>query len=256
VGPREESSQQVAERWLAFARRLMPLEPKLLGRWGWAEESVENFHQLSLDIDTLREHVEEAGTQRRETHPTSGSTSTSGLRSAWWNGYLDDGEDVEFWVTAGLYTQVPGLMNVVHLDLSVDSADDQRRWLGLAEDALVALVEEWEPDCGYVGTHLMLDAQEQNRGKRDPCVGDVTYLSSGRRALLGSGLPGRVREARDGGLVISLLEGDAALPDTEQVVALAEQLRALGALAPTPTTRPPPMIMGRLYPTRRPVAGP
>lgn len=82
----------------------------------------------------------------------------------------------------------------------------------------------------------MLDAQDP-RG-REPWVGAVTYLSPGRHALLTSGLPGWVRETRDGGLVVSLLASDAAVPDIEQVVALARRLRAMGALTPTPTTRP------------------
>lgn len=231
-GPREESSQQVAERWLAFARRLMPLEPMLLGRWGWAEESLENFHELSLDVDTLRDYLEGAGTQRRESPPYERVAIDLGFSFRLWNGWLY-GKGAEFAATAGLYTQVPGLLNVAYLKLSVDNEDDQRRWLGLAEEALVALVEAWEPDCGYVGTHSMLDAQEP-RG-REPWVGAVTYLSPGRRALPTFGLPGRVWETRDGGLVVSLLASDAAVPDIEQVVALA---RRLGALAPTPSTRP------------------
>jgi len=235
-GPREESARQVAERWLAFARRLAALEPKLLGRWGWAEDSMEDFRELSLDVDTLCEYIEEAGTQRSETPPYERIDVDLGFSFSLWNGYLPDGQDVELWVTAGLYTQVAGLSNTVHLDLSVESEDDRRRWLELAEEALLALVEAWEPDHGFVGTHPMLDAQD--RGKREPWVGAVTYLSPARGALVGSGLPGRVRETRDGGVVVSLLESDAVLPDAEQVVALAAQLRSMGALAPTPTTRP------------------
>jgi hypothetical protein len=236
-GPREESAQRVAERWLAFARRLMMLEPKLLGRWGWAEDSMEDFRELSLDVDTLREYIEEIGTQRSETPPYGRIDVDLGFSFSVWNGYLPDGQDVELWVTAGLYTQVAGLSNTVHLDLSVESEADRRRWLGLAEEALLALVEAWEPDHGFVGTHPMLDAQD--RGKREPWVGAVTCLSPGRGALVvGSVLPGRVRETRDGGVVVSLLESDAVLPDAGQVVALARQLRSKGALAPTPTTRP------------------
>lgn len=235
-GPREESSQQVAERWLAFARRLRRLEPKLLGRWGWAEESLENFHELSLDLETLRAHVEEAGAQRLDSPPYDRVSVDLGFSFSVWNGYLG-GMDASLSITAGLYTQVEGLSNVVYLELSVESAEDQRRWLGLAEDALVALVEEWEADCGYVGTDSMLDAQDSTG--REPWVGAVTYLSPGRHVLVTTeDLPGRVRETRDGGLVVSLLESDETLPDTGQVVALAERLRATGALAPIPTTRP------------------
>jgi hypothetical protein len=235
-GPREESAQQVAQRWLAFARRLAALEPKLLGRWGWAEDSMEDFRELSLDVDSLRGYIEEAGTQRSETPPYERIDADLGFSFSVWNGYLPDGQDVELWVTAGLYTRVAGLSNTVHLDLSVEIEDDRRRWLGLAEEALLALVEAWEPDHGFVGTHPMLDAQD--RGEREPWVGAVTYLSPGRAVLVGSGLPGRVRETRDGGVVVSLLESDAGLPDAEQVVALAAKLRSMGALVPTPTTRP------------------
>jgi hypothetical protein len=216
-GPREESAAQVADRWLAAVAALAAVDPELLGRWVRPREN----EQGGLDLDPLDDPaVALAVIEGGRAKPPQTGFSVRG-----WNARRGAGE-VSFKASAGSRSKVTP--NVAYLEFTPGTGEEARRWAGLAQPALLALVSAWEPDHGNVWTRDLMDAQQP--AAREPFAGYVTYLSAGRCRGPAGELPGAARTP-DGGLVI-------ATPSTEDAVALGATLRGTDAFAPVPKDRP------------------
>lgn len=215
-GPREESAQQVADRWLAAARALAAVDPELLGRFVRLRENDEGgLDRDPLDDPAVALSVIEGG----RSDPPDPGFSVRGV-----NGRFGAGE-VEISAYAGSASRMT--TNLAYLAFTPGTEDEARHWADIAEPALLALVSAWEPDHGNVWTKAVRRAQ--GPAIRDPFAGYVTYLCEGRCRDLPD-LPGASRTP-GGGLVVSR-------SSIEEIVALGARLRDAGAFEPVPKDRP------------------
>ena len=230
-GARRESAEQCARRWLVFLERLAALDDQQLLR-GWLDtpdgppEELQGvrIEPLPLTLPELTRLVEQGALD-----------DPGGFGFGISNGE-QGGRRVGFAGTCGGYTTAEGYFaNKLFLELGVEAEADVLRWARLAEEIVVALAEEWEPDWGYLGTRTLRDQQE--RGHREPWVGYVTYLSAGRCQAIPAALAAKSRRTRDGGVVVSLIDKDGGLPQPQRVLEAAQLLRAAGVLTPTPVRR-------------------
>jgi hypothetical protein len=245
-GPREESAEQCARRWLVLLERLAALDvdDQLLGGWQQPQYlppdlellvEQQRWEELPDDVEALLIPGPPLPTTLPELSGLvaegANRDPTLGFNLGAWNGRATQGR-VDFSAACGIPAV---LVNNACLRLARETDADAWRWARLAEDVLVALVEAWAPDVGYLGTATLREQQEYRH--RHPDIGYVTYLSAGRCGSLPGNLEARGRRTRDGGMVFSLIHRDGTLPQARKVIELAGWLRAAGTLAPIPTDR-------------------
>lgn len=224
-GPRGESAEECACRWLRFFRQLEALGSEALGAWGLRAGSRNAVRELVLERANLATVVQKGRTRDYE---------KTGFVFGAWN-RKDVPRAVGFNAICGASTSV--VLNVAYLTLHSASAEDVREWTGLAGGMMGALVEAWEPDWGFFVTDPLRD-QQQDRDPRAPVAGYLTYLWRGRSEAVPRDLDARIDVTSEAGSLISLLAPDGSLPPAERVLRLASTLRESGAFAPTPLDRP------------------
>lgn len=226
-GPRAESAEECAERWLTTIQALAGLDPMLTG---WImyddddDDDPDRWRPVPLgDADLLP--IVRAGA----------GDAGAGLGFNFGTVNDQDGERALFFhASAGLSAPIEGLLNTARLEIRPTSAAGLRRWAELAEPVLAVLVEAWAPDHGQISTFPLRQAQWP--APRQPWAGPVTYLCAARSQLVPADLAASGRPTADGGLLLSLVR-DGELPPDEAVVSLGTRLREAGAFEPIPVDR-------------------
>ena len=227
-GPRDESAESCAERWLTFFRDLEALGSDLLRGWGPRADSLSAaMKELVLEHEVLSNEVRAGAMERLD-------ENAPGFIFGAWN--RREGVDgVAFSAICGQGSSV--LLNNAHLRVHTGSAADRATWALLASDMLRLLVEAWDPDWGFYVAGSLRN-QQSEKSDRSPVAGYLTYLSSGRRAVLPSNVSGKVTVTPEGGVLVSLIEPDGNLRKPKDVLRLEKTLTKSGCFAPTPTDRP------------------
>ncbi|MFD1812939.1 hypothetical protein [Rhodococcus gannanensis] len=211
-GPRPESLDEVADRWLATLTAIDELLPGA----GW-------------------QHVHASGPPTAlppERAPLLGALRAAEAAEGW-SDVIGTGLRLIRTTTAGGEIEVSGLAGgapeylLQSLVIGITSPDG----VALPEARLLAaVVLAWEPDFGDVTDDDILDALEDDGGFAvdDPAIGRLAYLSARRGARLPDDLGAARREALVGGVVVATSGG----PDA--VVRVAGLLRDAGVLQPLP----------------------
>ncbi|MEU6119548.1 Imm52 family immunity protein [Streptomyces sp. NPDC047117] len=224
-GPRQESPDQLAERWLRLLRRLAKIAPEDFA--GWRAEAVGQAEQLPENAD-----------------------------AAWFTSYLervnpqDDAATIGY--SAVLVAAAPG-RPIITLSvgaggtpqfapqtavITVRSADlnDSAPLVARLPEVLTAIVESWDADWGDIADDDLLGVleKEYELDNSTPRCGRAVYLSSGRGALVPEDVPGRRSVTEHGGLVLDLSRPDGSAPDADHVLAVNGLLRKAGALEELP----------------------
>lgn len=222
-GPRAETVTSCVQRWSTALTALAEVDP-VLSAWYISEgDGTDPADEVSL-ADTDLAEIVDAGDRGGEL----------GFGFAAYNGH-DAAYPVFVRHTVGLTAPVVGLVNTVWVEAYPDTAQEVRRWAGLAEPALAALVAAWEPDSGQAWTPAV--KQAQHPAPRRPWAGIATYLSAGRRQAVPADLAATGRPTPDGGLLLPLAGPDGGLPHPELILDLGARLLESGAFEPTPLDR-------------------
>ncbi|MGX9883838.1 Imm52 family immunity protein [Streptomyces sp. NPDC002276] len=233
-GPREESVEELADRWAATLDRLAQLLPEaaLPGEWNVVRASSGPSTPPSTDTATA----------------TVTATDTDSLRAALQAARAADdwakGTGTALRLTAagapGWTVEVSGLAGGASEFLLQSLVIGIRPPAGAvlpstelpATELLTAVAEFWAPDFGDVTDDDVLDALEDEAGYGvgEPCVGRVGYLSPARGELVPDDLTVPRAALPGGGLLLDI----ATEGDVDTVVRAFERLRESGALRPLP----------------------
>ena len=227
-GPRAEGDAGLAERTGSLLGRLDALLPGGVDRW----DLPKGDPVAVADHAGLASYVRELAEEARRESPGLGIVFVS-------SGMGSDGAWFRVTLAAGGTALGPGLMNSVVVKLAWPAGDVDAQ-LAMACDALVALVEEWDPDWGDIYTRRLRDGLRDRveARMRAPSPGYSVYLSSLRcEAARAVSLPGRQWELAGGG-VVSVDSERGSLPSVDQVLALDQALASSGAFEPTPVDSP------------------
>ncbi|OII69099.1 hypothetical protein [Streptomyces sp. CC77] len=224
-GPREESAEALAARWLRTLDGVAALVPEAgrgaAGPWTW-RRTRESGSAVLLRADA----TSLAGALGAVGAADDWSSSTGyGLSLA-----IGDEEGAPWQVDVRGNAGGTSEFLPQSLVLAVTSPDGAQA----PEAALLALVAEaWAPDFGDVTDDDLLDALEDDGGFTvgDPCVGRLGYLSAARAALVPDDLAAARRDLPGGG---ALLDVAPHAKGTDAVVAAYVRLRDSGALQPLP----------------------
>ncbi|MBK3571688.1 Imm52 family immunity protein [Streptomyces sp. MBT62] len=218
-GPREESVEELADRWAATLDRLALLLPEaaLPGQWDMAGASGGPATPLSTDTDSLRAALQAARTADDWAKGTGTALRLTAAGAPGWTVEVSGlaGGDSEFL----LQSLVIGIRPPAGAVLP-------------AAELLTALAEFWAPDFGDVTDDDVLDALEDEAGYGvgEPCVGRAGYLSPARGELVPDDLTVPRAALPGGGLLLDI----APEGDVDTVVRAFERLRESGALQPLP----------------------
>ncbi|WP_043259960.1 Imm52 family immunity protein [Streptomyces hokutonensis] len=220
-GPREESVEELADRWAATLDRLALLLPEaaLPGEWNVVRASGGPATPLSTDADThsLRAVLQAARAADDWAKGTGTALRLTAAGAPGWTVEVSGlaGGDSEFL----LQSLVIGIRPPAGAALP-------------ATELLTAVAEFWAPDFGDVTDDDVLDALEDEAEYRvgEPCVGRVGYLSPARGELVPDDLTAARTAVPGGGLLLDI----AAEGHVDTVVRAFERLRETGALRPLP----------------------
>ncbi|POX41672.1 hypothetical protein C3486_08295 [Streptomyces sp. Ru73] len=224
-GPRQESPDQLAERWLRLLRRLAKTAPEDFA--GWRAEAVGQAEELPENVDAgwLASYLERVNPQD--------DAATIGY-SAVLVAACPGRPIVTLSVGAGGTPQFAPQTAV----LTVRSADldDDAPLVTRLPEVLTAIAECWDADWGEITDDEILGAleKEYELDSSTPRCGRAVYLSSGRRSVVPDDVPGRRSVTENGGLVIDLGRPDGTAPDADHVLAVNGLLRKAGALEELP----------------------
>ncbi|MER7399802.1 Imm52 family immunity protein [Streptomyces sp. NPDC000151] len=224
-GPRQESPDQLAERWLRLLRRLARIAPEDFA--GWRAEAVGQAEQLpeNVDADWFASYLSRVNPQD--------DAATIGY-SAVLVAARPGRPIITLCVGAGGTPQFAPQTAVI----TIRSADlnDSAPLVARLPEVLTAIAEEWDADWGDIADDDLLGAleKEYELDNSTPRCGRAVYLSSGRRALIPEDVPGRRSHTEHGGLVIDLGRPDGTGPDADHVLAVNGLLRKAGALEELP----------------------
>lgn len=219
-GPRDESVEELADRWKATVDQLVRLLPEaaLTGEWTVVRASgPASPVTVTADEDSLRDALRAA---RAADDWARGTGTALRLVAAGAPGW-----EVEVSGLAGgdsgflLQSLVIGIRSPVGTELP-------------GAELLAAVAEFWEPDFGDVTNGDVLDALEDEAEYNvgEPCVGWVGYLSPARGKLLPDDLTVPRTVMPGGGVLLDIAEES----DVDAVVRAFERLRGTGALQPLP----------------------
>ncbi|MFI0409214.1 Imm52 family immunity protein [Actinomadura sp. 3N508] len=224
-GPREESVEAAVERWVELSGRLTGIGGTVFSSWTNADDEPQ---PLEFSVEGLQREL----AHREEKFGPRGRLGFS------MSAHIDDGDlpRVSLSSTVGACGSYVG--NSLVLTLYVWEQKQGGLWTPMAGDLLRAVAEACEPDWGEVRNDALADAQNENPQITvgTPRAGYVTYLSSNRRARVSGEVPGRTRQATDGGLLIDMTE-DGRFPELDAVAELDRRLRDSGALVEIPESQ-------------------
>lgn len=228
-GPRKESPDRLAERWLRLLKRLTAISPEDFS--GWRVEIDGRAQPVPVDVDAawLASYIERVNPQA-----DAGTIGYSAVLVA-----AQPGRPiVTVHIGAGGTPQfAPQTATVIVRPSDLD--DGQGGTAPLAAKApqlLAAIADAWDVDWGDVSDGDLLAALEEayDLDNSTPRCGRSVYLSSGRRALVPDDVPGRQTVTEHGGVVIDLGDPDGAAPDTGKAIEVNGLLRKAGALEELP----------------------
>jgi hypothetical protein len=211
-GPRPESVDTVADRWLSTVTAI----DSLLPGGGWQQVHASGPPTaLFPDREPLLRALRAAEADEA------------------WSDVIGTGLRLIRTATAGCEIEVSGLAGgapeylLQSLVIGITAPDG----FVLPESRLLtAVVLAWDPDFGDVTDDDILDALEDDAGFTvgDPALGRLAYLSAGRGARLPDDLGAARREALAAGVVVETGGGP------EEVVRVSRLLRDAGALESLP----------------------
>ncbi|WP_137873416.1 hypothetical protein [Rhodococcus sp. Q] len=211
-GPRPESVDAVADRWLSTVTAIDELLPGV--RWQHVSASRPPAAFVPDRVSLLR------ALRAAQAEEGWSDLVGMGLRLA---GTAASGCEIEVSGLAGGAPQY--LLQSLVIGLT---APDSRV---LPETQLLAaLTRVWDPDFGDATDDDILDALEDDAGYSvgDPVIGRLAYLSAGRAALVPDDLTTGHREPVAGGILVEVGMEPAAVARAYRL------LRDAGALAPLP----------------------
>nr|WSW67093.1 hypothetical protein OG461_13290 [Streptomyces sp. NBC_00995] len=225
-GVRQQSPEQLAERWLVLLRQLAEIDGEACGHWYEAVEDDVPPPAVALTVPAVAEYIDRQ-------NPDSDADYIGRVASLS-TGTVPGRPQVETWINAGgSAKRVPDSFLVTFRSLELDESVELVRRCG---EVLAAIGASWDADWGdaYNDDEHGAVADEFGLRPSAPRGGRSVYLSSGRAALAPEGLPGTYTRTATGGLVIDLTRGGAAQPSVESIVEVNRELRAAGALEPLP----------------------
>ncbi|MEU8630315.1 hypothetical protein [Streptomyces sp. NPDC048669] len=226
-GVREQSPDQLAERWLVLLRALAAIDGDTCGQWHEAAEYDETPPAVQLTDSAVAAYID-----RRNPEPDADYIGRVASLST-----ADGGPGrprVATWINAGgSANRVPDSCVVKLRSQELDESADLVRRSG---EVMAAVGASWDADWGEVYDDDEYDAVADEFGLSVtvPRGGRSVYLSPGRAALAPEGLPGTYTRTAAGGLVIDLTRGGTAEPSLASIVEANRVLRAAGALEPLP----------------------
>lgn len=224
-GPRPESSEELAGRWLDLLGRLAELSGGDLADWRWDTDGGTSDDAVPLDVAAFASAVEVANPQ--DDADIVGRTGVVVARRG-------DGGYAQLRVAAGgtdgytpfsatllLFPGAPGA--------AAPLADR-------LPETLAAVADVWDADTGSTHDRELFAALKSAYGLRasHPRCGWSVFLSANRAALVPADLAAPRLEAGPGGVVLNIGTG------TDAVLAAHKTLADAGALKPlaTPADRP------------------
>ncbi|MEV0006739.1 hypothetical protein [Streptomyces sp. NPDC047973] len=227
-GPRPESPEELAVRWLAALGRLTELSAPEAVEWRWDTEDGKGG-PVPSDAKEFAVTVE-AGGPEEDAEIIGWQAAVVGTWPDGGYAYLKakgggSDEYTPFTATLQLFP-APGAPARAEPPLS-----------GRLPEALAALAETWGADTGLVYDRPLFNAIRSAFGLRNsqPRAGWATYLSANRAALVPEDLPGARHTTADGGLVLD------SGRSTEGVEAAQRALADAGALESLPVSDPRPV---------------
>ncbi|MEV0782422.1 hypothetical protein AB0I52_05415 [Streptomyces sp. NPDC050423] len=225
-GVREQSPDQLAERWLALLRGLAAIDGGTCGQWYEAVEYDETPPAVQLTESAVAAYIDRQ-------NPASDADYIGRVASL--STAVAPGRPrVSTWINAGgSANRVPDSFVVKFRSRELDESVDLVR---RSAEVMAAVGASWDADWGEVYNDDEYDAVAGEFGLSVtvPRGGRSVYLSPGRAALAPEGLPGTYTRTAAGGLVIDLTRGGTAHPSVASIVEANRELRAAGALEPLP----------------------
>ncbi|WP_330174083.1 hypothetical protein OG875_11195 [Streptomyces sp. NBC_01498] len=218
-GPRPESSEELAGRWLELITRLTELSAGALADWRWDSHGASPGAGVPDDIDVLAAAIETANPH--DDADIIGSTAYAvGRRS--------DGGYAQLKVVAGGTNQYSPFTAALLLLPGAPEAP-----VPLADrlpEALAAVAGIWDADTGSTHDRELFAALRTAYGLRpsQPRCGWSVFLSANRAARVPADLAAPRLEAGPGGVVLNI--GTT----TDAVLAAHKTLTDAGALEPLP----------------------
>ncbi|MFI6561581.1 hypothetical protein [Streptomyces sp. NPDC050534] len=232
-GPRPETPEELAARWLETSRRLTDLSQGALAEWRWEEDAGAGapVPNVPTDPDGFAMALRTVNTQ-------------DDLDILGYTAHLvatqQDGSYVRAQVIAGgtdEYTPFTAALELFRAPTSSRSPLSDHY-----AETLAVLGGVWDADCGLVFDWDLSDAVQEAYGLQntDPSVGWSVHLSAARAARVPADFPALRLPADHGGLVLDLADTPGGTPTTETVLAAQKALMECGALEPlpVPATRP------------------
>ncbi|WP_405676068.1 hypothetical protein OG292_14120 [Streptomyces sp. NBC_01511] len=229
-GPRPESCEELAGRWLALLERLTELSGGDLADWRWDTDGATPGEPVPRDVDALATALEAANP-----HDDADIIGRTGVVVA----RRPDGGYAQLKVTAGGtdgYT--PFSATLLLFPGSPGSPDTAAPLADRLPEALAAVAGVWDADTGSTHDRELFRALKSAYGLRasHPRCGWSVFLSANRAARVPADLAAPRLEAGSGGVVLKI--GDT----TDAVLAAHKALADAGALEPLPTPADRPKL--------------
>lgn len=225
-GVRQQSPDQLAERWLVLLRALAAIDGETCGHWYEAAEDNVSPPAVALTVPAIAEYIDRQ-------NPDSDADYIGRVASLSAATVLGRPQ-VETWINAGgSAKRVSDSCLVTFRSQKLDESVELVRRSG---EVLSAIGASWDADWGDAYNDDEHEAVADAFGLRPsaPRGGRSVYLSPGRAALAPEGLPGTYTRTAAGGLLIDLTRGGTAQPAIGSIIDANRKLRTAGALDPLP----------------------
>lgn len=224
-GVREESTSEIAERWLTTLNGLGDVDAPTFDGWHEAEDGVASDPVLEPSADTLTAYIE-----RKNVAPDIG---VIGVTSSLW---AQNPGTTRVTVAVHAGGTSPWVTNSLAVTFRSREVKESAEVILRAPEMLRVIAEAWDIDAGQVYNkpeyRAVSDAFDLENSH--PRCGRAVYLSARRAASAPEGLDGMYTSTATGGLVIDLTWGGTTAPSIEAIVEANRVLRAAGALEPIP----------------------
>ncbi|WP_455358718.1 hypothetical protein [Streptomyces sp. SYSU K21746] len=224
-GPRGESPQVLAERWLSLLDRLTAASGGELGQWRWDVDGPAPGPAVPADAKEFAAALEAANPQ-------------DDADLIGWTGFVvgrqPDGGYARLRISAGgtdEYTPFTATLN-----LFAGPGAQAPPLDGRFDAVLAVLADVWDADCGLVYDRELFEAVKSAYGlsAADPRVGWAVHLSANRAARVPEDFPARRLDAGHGGAVLAIGTVTQEVLAAQRILADAGALEAL----PFPADRP------------------
>ncbi|MFD3481772.1 hypothetical protein [Streptomyces sp. NPDC058665] len=226
-GPRPESSQELAGRWLALLGRLTDLSGGDLAEWRWDTDGAAPGETVPDEVGAFAAAIEAANP-----HDDADVIGRTGVVVA----RRQDGGYAQLKVGAG-GTDGYTPFNATLL-LFPGSPGAAAPLAGRLPEALAAVADVWDADTGSAHDRELFNALRSAYGLRasHPRCGWAVFVSANRAARVPADLAAPRLAAGPGGVVLNIG------PSTDAVLAAHKTLADAGALEPLPTPADRPKL--------------